>query len=324
MDIFYRILWYEDNQDWYKSVNKRVENAIKELELIPQIDYKRTPKIDIEEIQKKNYDLIIVDYKLTNLKDVKKGVNGDKVIEDIRSGNIYTDVIFYSEDGEQLKDVFFQKGLEGVFITTRNTQQFIKKVKNIAYKNLRRTISPANLRGLVMDNTSEFDTEMKEITLKTWELLSEKHKLEIDQYIKGRLLENAKRDSDEKYEKYINDTNMIIYEVIEDKIFDSSKKARLLNKIMELNEKCCKELNEIFNQLSEGKEHFYEKYEKEIIKYRNALAHAKKTENENDIYIGKCDKENIIFSKGLCDKIRKDLIKYYNIFDELYRYIEAK
>lgn len=30
MDIFYRILWYEDNQDWYKSVNKRVENAIKE------------------------------------------------------------------------------------------------------------------------------------------------------------------------------------------------------------------------------------------------------------------------------------------------------
>ena len=69
MDIFYRILWYEDNQDWYKGMNKRVENIIKELALIPQIDYKKTPEINIDEIQNNNYDLIIVDYKLTNIKD---------------------------------------------------------------------------------------------------------------------------------------------------------------------------------------------------------------------------------------------------------------
>lgn len=319
MDIFYRILWYEDNKDWYKSMSSRVEKVIKEFDLIPQIDYNKIPQINIEEIQNNNYDLIIVDYKLTN-----KGVNGDEVIEAIRCGNIYTDVIFYSEDGEQLKDVFIKKGLEGVFITTRNTQQFIAKIKDITYKNLRRSLNPVNLRGIVMDNTSEFDTEIKEITLRTWNLLSEENKLEIDRYIKEELLKKSMKDSNKTCEKYISDENLIIYEVIEDRIFDSSKKSRLLNKIMSLDEEFCKELNQIFKKLSVSKDNFYENYYDEIIKYRNALAHAKKTERENDIYIGKYDGKDIRFGKELCNKVRKNLIKYNKIFNELYKYIEEK
>lgn len=319
MDIFYRILWYEDNKDWYNSMSGRVQKTIKEFDLIPQIDYKKIPEINIQEIQNNNYDLIIVDYKLTN-----KGVNGDKVIEEIRSGNIYTDVIFYSEDGDQLKDIFIKKGLEGVFITTRNTQQFIAKIKDVTYKNLRRALNPVNLRGIVMDNTSEFDTEMKEITLRTWNLLSEENKLEIDRYIKKDLLEDSIQDLNKIYEKYINDENLIIYEVIEDRIFDSSKKSRLLNKIMNLDEEFCKELNKIFKKLSASKDNFYKSYCDEVIKYRNALAHAKKTERENDIYIGKYDGADIRFDKELCNKVRKNLIKYNNIFNELYKYIEEK
>lgn len=324
MDISYKILWYEDNQDWYKGMNKRVEKIIKEFNLIPQIDYKKTPEINIEEIQSQNYDLILVDYKLTNIKNVKTGVNGDKVIENIRNGEIYTDVIFYSEDGKGLKDAFKKKELEGVFITTRDTQQFVNKVKDIAYKNLRRSISPVNLRGIVMDNTSEFDTEMKEIILKSWECLDEKQQSKLNKYIKEDLLEKSIESSNKKYEKYIKDSNIIIYKVIEDMIFDSSKKARLLNKIMSLNEDYCKELREIFNKLSDSKDNFYKNYDDEIIKYRNALAHAKRTENENDIYIGKCNGKNIIFNTELCDEIRKNLIKYRNIFKELYKYIEER
>lgn len=321
MDIFYRILWYEDQQDWYKSVKKSVEDVIREFDLIPKIQYKKTPDIDIKEIQDKNYDLILVDYNLTN---GKKGINGDKVIESIRNGKIYTDVIFYSEYSEKLKNIFTQKELEGVFVARRNKQQFTKKVKDITYKNLRRSLNPVNLRGIVMDNTSEFDTEMKEITLKAWELLSEEHKLKIDKYIKEDLLENSIGSLNDKYKKYINETEMIIYTIVEDMIFDSSKKARLLNKIMSINEECCKELKEIFSKISGGKDNFYKNYEDEIIKYRNALAHAKKTETENDIYIGKYNGKNIVFNKELCDEIRKNLIKYNNILNELYKCIEEK
>ena len=175
-----------------------------------------------------------------------------------------------------------------------------------------------------MDNTSEFDTEMKEITLKAWELLSEEHKLKIDKYIKEDLLENSIGSLNDKYKKYINETEMIIYTIVEDMIFDSSKKARLLNKIMSINEECCKELKEIFSKISGGKDNFYKNYEDEIIKYRNALAHAKKTETENDIYIGKYNGKNIVFNKELCDEIRKNLIKYNNILNELYKCIEEK
>lgn len=324
MDIFYRILWYEDNQDWYKGMSKRVEKIIKEFALIPQIDYKKTPEINIDEIQNNNYDLIIVDYKLTNIKDLKKGVNGDKVIEDIRNGKIYTDVIFYSEDGEQLKNIFIKKELEGVFVTTRDTQQFIKKVKDITYKNLRRSINPVNLRGIVMDNTSEFDTEIKEITLKAWELLNDEHKIQIDKYIKNDLLRKSMEDNNNKLQKYTNNENMIIYEIFEDMIFDSSKKARLLNKIMNLNEAFCKELKEIYENLTESKDDFYKNYDDNIMKYRNALAHAKKTEMENDIYIGKCNGKNMIFNKKLCEEVRTNLIMYNKVFNELYKCIEEK
>lgn len=323
MDIFYRVLWYEDNQDWYVGMEKRITNTINEFNLIPQINHKKTPEIDVEEIRNANYDLIIVDYKLTN-KNVKEGINGDQVIEDIRNGNIYTDVIFYSEDAEELKNIFIKKGLEGVFVTTRNTQQFIKKVKDITDKNLRRSLNPVNLRGIVMDSTSEFDTEIKEITLKTWELLNKENKLKIDEYIKQDLLKNSMESSNKKYEKYINEKDMIIYEIVEDMIFDSSKKARLLNKIMNLDEEYCKEIKAIFDKLSESEKNFYKDYDDEIIKYRNALAHAKKTTNENDIYIGKCDAKNIKFDKKLCDEIRKNLIKYNYIFKKLYNYIEEK
>lgn len=119
MDIFYRILWYEDQQDWYKSMKKSIEDVIKEFDLIPEIHYKKTPEIDIKEIQDKNYDLILVDYNLTN---GKKGINGDKVIENIRNGKIYTDVIFYSEYSEKLKTIFTKKELEGVFVARRSKQ----------------------------------------------------------------------------------------------------------------------------------------------------------------------------------------------------------
>ena len=34
MDIFYRVLWYEDNQDWYVGMEKRITNTINEFNLI--------------------------------------------------------------------------------------------------------------------------------------------------------------------------------------------------------------------------------------------------------------------------------------------------
>lgn len=321
MDIFYRILWYEDQKDWYDSVKGKVKKLVEEFSLIPIIDYYKTPNLNDDIIKNMNYDLILVDYNLTNKKD---GVNGDKVIEFIREGKIYTDVIFYSENDRNLIDIFNKKGLEGVFVSRRSKDAFISKIRDITYKNLKRSLNPINLRGIVMDNTSEFDTEMKEITLRTWNLLSEENKLEIDRYIKKDLLKDSVEDLNRTYEKYINDEKLVIYEVIEDRIFDSSKKSRLLNKIMSLDEEFCKELNQIFKKLSASKDNFYKNYCDEIIKYRNALAHAKKTERENDIYIGKYDGTDIRFDKDLCNKVRKNLIKYNNIFNELYKYIEEK
>lgn len=320
MDICYRILWYEDQQDWYKGMKKNIEEVIKSFDLIPVIDYKKIPEIDIEDIQNKNYDLILVDYNLTN---GKEGINGDKVIEHIRSGQIYTDVIFYSESAK-LREVFTKNELEGVFITRRDKPQFIQKIKDIVYKNLRRSLNPVNLRGIVMDNTSEFDNEMKEIILRAWELLSEENKKGIDKYIKKDILGLSIKGTNRTYETYIKNEEPIICEILEDNIFDSNKKSRLLNKIMDLDVDYCKELKETFNKLSKSDDNFYKDYDDKIMKYRNALAHSKKSENENDIYLGKHGDEDIIFNKELCKQIRKNLIKYSSIFNELYKSIEDK
>ena len=96
MNTTYKILWIDDDDDFIDSTIELIEDAVKEHNMIPHIKpYSRFDVYQKEELEQFDidvfnlYDQIIIDYALS-------GTTGDKIIRDLRSRNIFTDIVFYS------------------------------------------------------------------------------------------------------------------------------------------------------------------------------------------------------------------------------------
>lgn len=126
MKIDYNILWFEDIPEWYESMIPFVDGYLdsKGFSLIAD---RKDNSDNLELLLKRNeFDLILLDY---NLKD---GETGDKIIEKVRSFDLYTNVIFYSQDGERkLREILQQRGLEGVYCANREGEDFREKLFNV-------------------------------------------------------------------------------------------------------------------------------------------------------------------------------------------------
>lgn len=78
--------------------------------------------------------------------------------------------------------------------------------------------------------------------------------------------------------------------------------------------------------MSNGEVHdkFFELYKNDIVLYRNALAHIKNTPSiDSKVIIGEVDGKAVQFDQQLCDALRKKLLSYENILDEMYMFIES-
>ena len=127
MRIEYKILWIDDTPEWVES----------------QVD-----------------DIIAVD---CNLSDDEKGIDALNLI---RQEKIYTEILFYSQTGEQkLREEMQQNNqVEGVYFASRTN--FLEKIEKLIDTTIRKTQEINNLRGLVMAETSIVDNLIKNILLK--------------------------------------------------------------------------------------------------------------------------------------------------------------
>lgn len=317
MKLEYKVIWYEDAQVYIKANKEKIRELIKTYKLVPTIDI-GNENIDIEELTKKRYDLILMDYRLNS-------TTGDKLIRSIRDGQIYTDVVFYSGDQDA-----FKLNLEGVFYSSRNREALFSKIEALIQKNLKRTMEVSNLRGMVMDSTSDFDSKMKDIILKIWESISQDEKTKEIAYIKDKLLTKAKESEIQKYDECIKLQDLTIMDIFnnEKHIMDSNKRANLLTELLKIkNDKVQLASQKIkdseIHDNHKSKRDFHSRYIEDILKYRNCLAHAKKelTDGE-DIYIGEINNKPVYFDAKLCEEIREKLIKYGNLLDELFNCLE--
>jgi ribosome-binding ATPase YchF (GTP1/OBG family) len=99
----------------------------------------------------KDYDLLLVDL---NLDDNESG-DGNKIIEEIRNNDIYTEIIFYSSHYEHLINLLKENRTEGIFTSERN--QIDTKAKKIIDVTLHKIQDVNNLRGLIMAEVAELD-----------------------------------------------------------------------------------------------------------------------------------------------------------------------
>ena len=322
MNTTYKILWIDDDDDFIDSTFELIEDTIKKNNMFPDIktysvyrEYqeKELSNFDIDVFNL--YDQIVVDYALSD-------TTGDKLIRDLRGHNIYTDIVFYSSNYEAMQsEVKLGDQLDGVFFSRR--ENLTSVVERVIKKNLKREYSISNIRGLIMDSTSEFDFICRTTTLALYDKLPDEKKKIVEEKAKDYVL-NAK----EKSESNFSDLDKLrgrrfVKEALEsvEYIMDNKDRYAIMSLVVREFDN-----NPIFD------DNFAEKYRADLVKPRNDLAH-------NKLFYGHCFKKLHIaknrqrlecnrdcehcsskYSIEKCEELRKLMYSYYVLFNEVNTY----
>jgi len=155
MRIEYRILWIDDNPEWVESKIDNIEEYLLNFGFVLKYEIKPSHKgIDFSQ-----YDIIAVDCNLSN------GEKGIEALDVVRKNDIYTEILFYSQNGEpKLREEMKNNRIDGVYCASR--EDSIEKLEKLISTTIQKTQEINNLRGLVMAETSELDQLVKSILLK--------------------------------------------------------------------------------------------------------------------------------------------------------------
>lgn len=294
MRIEYNILWVEDEDSWYETTKELFSDTLEDLgfKLVPkQCKTFEEVKEEIDRNCLKEYDLLLVDFTLKG-KDT-----GEKVIEFIRSIKdkpILTDVLFYSSAVENVRNSMKELGLEGVY--TADRKEVETKFEQVVNTSIKKIQEVNTMRGLIMAETSDLDEIMLEITEM---LLQSDVSEEMKSYIEEKIIETISSISEKANAPDIE----IIAKINDTRIFTSTHKASVINKL--------------YKSKQIGIKQFYESYNKEVLAPRNIFAHVKETTIEGEKVLQSKTGKQEVFNEARCIEIRKSLIKFREILESI-------
>lgn len=312
MRINYKILWFEDNATSYKTKKGFVKDIVEDFGFNFIEPRNELDGSNVEVINFTNYDLIIADMTLAG------GVTAMSLMEPIRKRNIFTEVLFYSSNGEDaVRTELAKYKIDGAYCSDRNNDDFEYKAKEVIRTLIKKTQDLTNMRGLVMAETSELDRIMVEIL----QLYFVEQKCDESDKIFKEILKEIEKSHKGRLEKSDNCDKKCTHKIVNEDVstvitareFDSSKKSYAINKIISKNG---------FVYVSES--NFYEDF-KEVSSLRNELAHCYSDKRD--------DKEVLITKNGAVEKVFKDedfkqmrqnILKYAHVLTDLKEYISKK
>lgn len=153
MRMDFNILWVENQQDLVQAQKERLELLMRREGFRLQVKFVESVDAAIaslgDDVYTDHVDLVLMDY------DLGAGKKGDEGLVEVRHLIPYRDVIFYSSQANELLRMVLERGVEGVFCSTRDDlpdrcfgvlEALIKKVVDIDHS-----------RGIVMGATSDID-----------------------------------------------------------------------------------------------------------------------------------------------------------------------
>lgn len=298
MKLEYKILWLDDKMDEIiqDDYPREIKKYLESNGFIPKIIIVKNEKDFLDQLDD-SFDLILTDYHLNETSNNTR--NGDKIVEEVREKSIFTEIMFYSAQGELVDTVKLDR------ITFFDTK---KAIGNVHYEKIvEKTISLVNLtikkfqhivamRGMIMHETSSLDADMLDI-LKSF---VDKHgNNQVKQRIYNELISfhKEKLGDSEKYQK-----NDRIDKILKDPILISSSQR-------------ANGIDELINII--GIENFVPDFKKEIIKVRNDFAHAVYKKDENGREYFEDQKDGMDFTEERCKEIRSNIIKHKKNIDNL-------
>lgn len=281
MLLQYDILWIDDHEERFESIQDDVEDIIKKFFFKPNITFK-TEMID-QDFDYSQFDLMLIDF---NLKDSHTWL---EIINAIRSQSLHTEILFYSQDSsfhndliDHCKDNHY---LEWIFISDRDW--FALKFDKVFQTTIKKIETINSLRWLIMAETSEVDHKLRK-HLKGFEANSEDNKIKIKTIITWIIADWI-------------DFNLKNWET-EDILFDDRNKKKI-NSFRR-----CKILWKLFVDNNDD----FQQYYSSVVKKRHDLWHV---ENSNRTTL---TLDNwVIVTVDDAKEIRKKIIWYKNIFDSI-------
>lgn len=314
MNIDYKILWIEDNDNWYKIHSKLVERMLSAYHYRTNIDrYKKSVARVKGKLQ--NYDLILVDYQLS------EKTTGDMIITQIRDVNKYSDIIFYSSNPNFESTI---KSMDGIFYSARKRTELMVVVKNLIEKTIKKSYSCSSIRGLFVDVTSTFDNTFSNIIGKLYHEAGG-YNQELNQIALDCIEKSMQYNENKFVEMQEGVIDLNTYEGFVKAHLPARTVVKILDKYISKDEslKLMVGSVELFFDKNKNKINLQSKYIAEIINFRNAFAHSKKVINgqsEEAIFIN--EKEVMITEKFINEQ-RKKLINFDNSISELARLIDS-
>lgn len=227
MNTIFKILWFEDELTWFNMEKLRIEGILKTHYLIPSIVRKDGDSFNIDELMGNDYDLILMDFKLAD------DVTGDTIVEALRESNILTDILFYSSEEETMLNTIRAKmpPIDGVYLTKRDYAIFTEKAERIIRKIVKRSEDVVNLRGFVLDNTSDFELRIKEILNICWKKFDESQKALLTEIVSD-LLERKKAWVTKQVKTAKSAVTIFEYANNDEHIFSISDRLEILQAIL--------------------------------------------------------------------------------------------
>ena len=326
MKLNYKILWVEDYPKDMQVQMGKIKQLIKNNYLLPigleSGDAFRSYEDFIKYIEMRDeddfsdIDLILVDY---NLSDGSKRT-GINIVEQLRKKNIYTDVIFYSGNiDEAIKQVKGYDGeLDNVTYTDNAMDKFFPKFEKVLHKQLSLIMQISDLRGYLMDSTSDFDFVARAFVEKFFPCLTPDDKELIYNEIERCIKKQEGRET-KKFEKTLklSHDDVFVNKAMDSQEYVMTVKDKIFIMALIFQKYNC--------EAAEFAGDFAEQYDQKIIKYRNKLAHTKldygknqsghiKIANNLDDLECDCSKCISKLTKEECADLRKHIYEYYSFF----------
>ena len=263
-----RILWIEDTETFYEEARDILEMHAEDQGIKLKFEYVKdvgqfTDRMRRDSIGFKLYDIFFIDYTLSS------DVVGSSVIRKLRSIQMDTDILFYSSEHEaDIRETIIDDlgSYEGVYVANRIN--FDEKAFYLINKNARRLTSLANIRGFLMDQTSENDFTIKSYILQNYDRLTPEQKRIVSQMLQEHI--------SKKSQMVVTKAEQQLMALEANGITNINKTMGLMGDLFPIELKY-----QIFQKMVEflGDDEFssvsIDTYTSEIINARNNLAHKK-------------------------------------------------
>jgi CheY-like chemotaxis protein len=241
-------------------------------------------------IERKDFDLVLMDQNL------RFKVCGDDVVRTLRSNGIFTNIILYSQYRDYEDKL--QKNLDGVYFTDR--EHLEEKAGKIIVETLRRDLDISNIRGAFIAETIYAASQMEEAITKLLKLKDPEYSFLIEQM------------QDEHFNDFLK------YKIIKRFLSEEIKSMNI--KIAAGGAKPDPALVARKKKLEEIEPIFTE-FQKEIIEFRNVLAHAKPCPNKkNTLMVKNPNSHRLreqVFDANYCQEVRLLFKKHSKALEDL-------